>query len=182
MSTISESHILVLLGEPDSFEKGFKQLVDAYKEQMYWQVRKMVLSHDDADDVLQLVFIKVFKGIKNFKGDSKLSTWLYRICYNESITFINKRAREFKISSAELMQLMTDNLQADVYFTGDEIQRSLQNALVNLPDRQREIFNLRYDHDLKFKDIAHILGLTEGAVKSSYHHAAKKVKAYLIDH
>jgi len=181
MSKPSEQHILELLSKPDSFELGFRYLVDAYKQQMYWQIRKMVVSHDDADDVLQLVFIKVFKGFKNFKAESKLSTWLFRICYNESITFLNKRAKDHNISSEELLQRMTDNLEADVYFSGDEIKISLQKALATLPDRQREIFNLRYYDDIKFKDIADILDLTEGAVKSSYHLAAKKIKAYLID-
>lgn len=181
MSTPDEHRILELLGKPSSFETGFRYLVDAYKEHMYWQIRKMVVSHQDADDVLQLVFIKVFKGIKNFKGDSKLSTWLYRICYNESITFLKKRAKEYSISSEELLQRKIENLEADVYFTGDEIQMSLQKALATLPDRQRQIFNLRYFEDIKFKEIAEILDLTEGAVKSSYHIASQKVKAYLTD-
>ncbi len=181
MSKPSETHILELLAAPESFDLGFRYMVDAYKEQMYWQIRKMVVSHEDADDVLQLVFIKVFKGFKNFKGDSKLSTWLYRICYNESITFLNKRAKEFRISSEELLQRMTENLEADVYFSGDEIQLSLQKSLATLPDRQREIFNLRYFDDLKFKEIAEILDLTEGAVKSSYHIASNKLKLILIE-
>lgn len=181
MSPKDERHILELLAQPESFESGFRAMVDVYKEQMYWQIRNMVLCHEDADDVLQLVFIKVFKGFKNFKGDSKLSTWLYRICYNESVTFLKKRAKEYSISSEELLQRLTDNLVADVYFTGDEIQLSLQRALAQLPDRQREIFNLRYQHDIKFKEIAQILDLSEGAVKSSYHIASTKVKAYLLD-
>jgi RNA polymerase sigma-70 factor (ECF subfamily) len=181
MSSIDDKNILELLGKPESFESGFRSMVDTYKEQMYWQIRKMVVSHEDANDVLQLVFIKVFKGIKNFKGDSKLSTWLYRICYNESVTFLKKRAKEYSISSDELLQRLTDNLEADVYFTGDEIQLSLQKALARLPDRQREIFNLRYYHDIKFKEIASILDLSEGAVKSSYHIASNKVKSYLLE-
>jgi RNA polymerase sigma-70 factor (ECF subfamily) len=181
MGKHSEERILELLATVDSYELGFRYLVDSYKEKMYWQIRKMVVSHDDTDDVLQLVFIKVFKGFKNFKGESKLSTWLYRICYNESITFLKKRAKTFSISSEELLQRMTENLEADVYFSGDEIQLSLQKALATLPDRQREIFNLRYFDDLKIKEIADILGLTEGAVKSSYHIASNKIKANLIE-
>ena len=165
MNDQQEQQLLGLLKDPSTFESGFRSLVDTHKEQMYWQIRKLVLSHENADDVLQLVFIKVFKGIKNFKGDSRLSTWLYRICYNESITYLKKEARNLQISDADLLQRMTENLEADVYFTGDEIQLALQKALVQLPERQREIFNMRYYDDLKFSEIAEILELSEGAVK-----------------
>lgn len=181
MELLKEKELLDQLRCPESFQKGFRLLVDAYKEQMYWQIRKLVLSHEDTDDVLQLVFIKVFKGFKNFKEDSKLSTWLYRICYNESMTFLKKRAKNLQISDAELLQRMTENLEADVYFSGKEIELALQKALAQLPDRQREIFNMRYYDDVKFKEIAEILELSEGAVKSSYHIAANKIKSFIIN-
>ncbi|MGB5983213.1 MAG: sigma-70 family RNA polymerase sigma factor [Nonlabens sp.] len=181
MSAIEDDALLVLLNDPDTVQSGFRVLVQTYSQQMYWQIRKLVISHEDADDVLQLVFIKVFKGIKNFKGESKLSTWLYRICYNESMTFLGKKAKRFQISDGELLNRLTENLESDVYFEGSEIELQLQKALVQLPDRQREIFNMRYYDDLMFKDIAVILELSEGAVKSSYHLAAKKIKSYLVE-
>lgn len=180
MDKDAESHLIALLKNPTSQDAGYKLLVQQYGQQLYWQIRKMVLDHEDADDVLQNVFIKVFRGFNNFKGDSKLSTWLFRIAYNESVTFLTQRAKTQKISSQELQSKLVENLEADVYFTGDQIQLALQKALAALPDRQREIFNMRFYDDLKFQDIAQILDLTEGAVKSSYHIAAKKVEAHLI--
>lgn len=179
MSSVAEHDLLDKLRDPDQFESGFSLLVKKYSEQMYWQIRKIVITHEDADDVLQQVFIKVFKGFKNFKGDSKLSTWLYRICYNESMTHLKKKSRQLQLSDGEMLQRLTENLEADVYFTGDKIQIELQKALAQLPDRQREVFNMRYFDDLKFQEIAEILNLTEGAVKSSYHHAANKVKEFI---
>jgi len=179
MSPIAEQDLLDKLRDPDLFESGFSLLVKTYSEQMYWQIRKLVITHENADDVLQQVFIKVFKGFKNFKGDSKLSTWLYRICYNESMTYLKKQAKQLQFSDGEFLQRLTENLEADVYFTGEAIQLKLQKALATLPDRQREVFNMRYFDELKYQEIAEILELSEGAVKSSYHHAANKVKKFI---
>lgn len=179
MAHSREEEIIALLRNPDSQDAGYKLLVQEYGQRLYWQIRKLVLDHDDADDVLQNVFIKVFRGFDNFKGDSKLSTWLFRIAYNESITFLTSKAKALKITSQELQVKMVNALEADVHFTEDQVLVELQKALALLPDRQKEIFNMRYYDDLKFHDIAVILELSEGAVKSSYHIAAKKIEAFI---
>ncbi|MEN8816124.1 MAG: RNA polymerase sigma factor [Nonlabens sp.] len=179
MNKTTDKEIISLILDDATANQGFRLLVAQNQEQLYWQIRKMVLVHDDADDVLQNVFIKIFRGIKNFNGDSKLSTWMFRIAHNESITFLNRRANKMQLSSQELQDHLIEKLEADVYFTSDEIELALKKALYQLPDRQRQIFNLRYYDDLMFKEIAEILDLTEGAVKSTYHIAAKKVKKYL---
>lgn len=179
MRKTTDEEIISLILEKSTTNKGFQLLVSQYQEQLYWQIRKMVLLHDDADDVLQNVFIKIFKGVKNFKYDSKLSTWMFRIAYNESITFLTRKGKSLQLSSQELQDHLTEKLEADVYFTSDEIELALKKALAQLPDRQREVFNLRYYDDLKFKDIAEILDLSEGAVKSTYHIAAKKVERFI---
>ncbi|BAO54037.1 RNA polymerase ECF-type sigma factor [Nonlabens marinus S1-08] len=154
-------------------------MVKQHQQQLYWQIRKILLNHEDTDDVLQNVFIKIFKGLPKFKGESKLSTWMFRIAYNESMTFLKRKSKILQINDAQMQDYLVDQLEADVYFTGDAIQLELQKALAQLPDRQKEIFNMRYYDEIKFKDIAEILELSEGAVKSSYHIAAKKVEAYL---
>lgn len=179
MSTNNEQELIALLRNTATQDAGYRLLVRDYGKRLYWQIRKIVLDHEDADDVLQNVFVKIFKGFHNFKADSKLSTWLFRIAYNESMTFLSNKAKTLKISSQELQDFLVNSLEADVYFTGDEIQLELQKALATLPDRQKEIFNMRYYDDLKFQDIAKILDLTEGAVKSSYHIAAKKIEAFI---
>jgi RNA polymerase sigma factor (sigma-70 family) len=179
MSTTPDKELISLILDRSTTNQGFRELVAQYQEQLYWQIRKMVIVHDDADDVLQNVFIKIFKGVKNFKGDSKLSTWMFRIAYNESITFLNKKGKSLQLSSQELQDHLMDKLEADVYFTSDEIQLALKKALAQLPDRQREVFNLRYYDDLQFKIIAKLLDLSEGAVKSTYHIAAKKVERFI---
>lgn len=179
MSVDKEVEIIELIKSAETVEAGYRLLLQEFQQQLYWQIRKLVLDHEDAHDVLQNVFVKVFKGVKNFKGDSKLSSWLYRIAYNESMTFLTKKRKQLQISDIELQTKLVDQLEADVYFTGDEIQLALQKALAQLPNRQREIFNMRYYDEVKFKDIAQLLDLSEGAVKSSYHIAAKKIEQYI---
>lgn len=181
MSQATDREILDLIKEPSSLDRGFRLLVKTHQQNLYWQIRKLLLNHEDADDVLQNVFIKIFKGLPKFKGDSKLSTWMFRIAYNESMTFLKRKSKIIQINSTEMQEYLVQQLEADVYFTGDEIQMELQKALARLPDRQREIFNMRYYDEIKFKDIASILELSEGAVKSSYHIAAKKIESYLKD-
>ena len=160
-------------------EAAYKELLSLYKERLYWHIRHIVKSHDDADDVLQNTFIKVYKNLDNFKGDSKLFSWMYRIATNESITHINKNAKRLSFSSEELQQQSITNLKADVYFEGDEIQLKLQQAIATLPEKQQLVFNMRYFQDLKYKDMSAILDTSEGALKASYHIAVKKIEAYL---
>ena len=139
----------------------------------------MVKNHDDTDDVLQNVFIKVFKNIKKFKGDSKLYSWLYRIATNESITFLNQKAKKYNISNEELSQQLIQNLEADTYYEGDQIQLKLQKAIATLPHKQQLVFNMKYFQELKYREISEILETSEGALKASYHLATKKIEEFL---
>lgn len=175
----NEATLLSQLKSEDTKELAFKTLVGLYKERLYWHIRKIVISHDDSDDVLQNTFIKIVRNIHNFKGDSKLFTWMYRIATNEAITFLNSKARRHQISDETLQQLTLENLEADVYFEGDEIQLKLQKAIAQLPKKQQLVFNMRYFDAIKYKDMSEILETSEGALKASYHIAVKKIKSYL---
>ncbi|MBT8265908.1 MAG: sigma-70 family RNA polymerase sigma factor [Bacteroidia bacterium] len=150
-----------------------------YKERLYWHIRKIVKSHDDADDALQNTFIKVYKSIDKFKGNSKLFSWMYRIATNEAITLINQNAKRFQITSEEINTRAVNNLQSDVYFEGSEIQLQLQKAIATLPQKQQLVFNMKYFDDIKYKDMSDILETSEGALKASYHLAVKKIESYL---
>jgi len=160
-------------------DKAFRKLMGQYKERLYWHIRKIVISHDDADDVLQNTFIKIYRSISKFKGDSKLYSWMYRIATNEAITFINKRAKRNHINVSEMQQKMVENLEADVYFDGNEIQLLLQKAVASLPQKQQLVFNMKYFDELKYQEIAEILETSVGALKASYHHAVKKIETML---
>ena len=176
---IAESSLVDQLKAPETREAAFSTLMSTYKERLYWHIRKMVYSHDDADDVLQNTFIKVYRSIENFKGESKLYTWMYRIATNEAITFINKKARRMEIGNEEVQQLAVANLAADPYFEGNEIQLKLQEAIAKLPQKQQLVFNMKYFDDMKCDDMSEILGTSVGALKSSYHIAVKKITAEL---
>ncbi len=170
-----DTEILDLLKSSNSFEQGFNKLVSKYKQPLYWHIRRMVLIHEDADDILQNVFIKVYKSIGKFKRQSKLFTWLYRIASNESISFLNKK-RSLQNYSANLRS----SLKADPYFNGDNIQLALKEAIEELPKKQKQVFILRYYDELNYKDMAEILDTSVGSLKASYHHASKKIEEYLI--
>lgn len=160
-------------------DSAFKELLTLYKERLYWHIRKIVVSHDDTDDVLQNTFIKVYKNIHSFKGESKLFSWMYRIATNEALTHLKRNSKLRNIDSQELQDHTIDNLEADVYFEGDAIQLKLQKAIATLPQRQKLVFNMRYFDDLKYSDMSEILETSEGALKASYHIAVKKIEAYL---
>ncbi len=164
---------------PATRNTAFNELVTLYKERMYWHIRKIVLSHDDADDVLQNTFIKVYKNIDSFKGDSKLYTWIYRIATNESLTFIKKKAKRMHISPGEIQERAIENLKTDVYFEGDTIQLLLQQAIATLPQKQQLVFNMKYFESHTFEELSEILETSVGGLKSSYHIATKKVTEYL---
>ena len=150
-----------------------------YQKPLYNHVRNIVLNHDDANDVLQNTFVKIFQNLKNFKGDSKLFTWMYRIATNEALTFLNQKAKKSGISSVELQNAAIENLKADIYFDGDEIQIKLQKAIALLPEKQQLVFKMKYFEDLKYEEISEILGTSVGALKASYHHAVKKIEAFV---
>lgn len=162
-------------------ERAFKMLVEHYKERLYWHIRRIVLDHDDTDDVLQNTFIKVYRNIQSFKEDSAIYTWMYRIATNEALSFLQKRAKFYGTTNNELQQRMMENLKADVYFDGDEIQMKLQRAIATLPEKQRLVFNMKYFEELKYEDMASILDTSVGALKASYHHAVKKIETQLTD-
>ncbi len=179
MNTPNEKKLLIQLQSDEDINHAFRTLVDLYKERLYWHIRNMVKNHDDTDDILQNVFIKVYRNINGFKGQSKLYSWLYRIATNESITFLNQKAKKLNITNEELNQQLVQNLQADVYYEGDEIQLKLQLAIASLPQKQQQVFNMKYFQELKYKEISEILGTSEGALKASYHLASKKIEEFL---
>lgn len=160
-------------------EIAFRKLITTYKERLYWHIRKIVVSHDDADDVLQNTFIKIFKNIDRFNNNSKLYSWMYRIATNESITFINKRVKERNVDIVEYNQSVASTLQSDVLFDGDEIQLILQQAIATLPEKQKLVFNMKYFDEMKYNEISKILETSVGALKSSYFHAVKKIENYI---
>ncbi len=176
---IDDSHLVARLKQKDTQEEAFRQLMSIYKKRLYWHIRKIVLSHDDTDDVLQNTFIKIFKNIHSFKEESKLYSWMYRIATNEAITFINKKAAIKKVDLSELQHTMVDNLHNDVYYSGDEIQQLLQKAIVTLPQKQQLVFNMKYFDGMKYSDISEILETSVGALKASYFHAVKKIEKNL---
>ena len=176
-----EKDLIKRLQSSSTKESAFRELLNIHKERLYWHIRKIVISHADADDVLQNTFIKIHKNIDTFKGNSKLYSWMYRIATNESLTFLSKASKRLKISSEELQQQIVDNLEADVYFDGDHIQIQLQKAIATLPKKQQIVFNMRYFDDIKYKDMSEILDTSEGALKASYHLAVKKIEGYLKD-
>lgn len=176
---IDENQLIAQLQSQDQKNLAFKKLISLYKERLYWHIRHIVKSHDDADDVLQNTFIKVFKNIDNFKGESKLYSWLYRIATNEALTLLKKNAKRLNINNEETNSLAIKNLESDVYFEGEEIQLQLQKAIATLPEKQQLVFNMKYFQDLKYSEISEILETSEGALKASYHIAVKKIETYL---
>lgn len=170
----NEKNLIDRLQTRSSREQAFRDLVLLYQERIYWHIRRFVLDHEDANDVVQNTFIKAYKGLGGFKGDSKLYTWLYRIASNESITYINKAKRSLKgdIEVAE-------RLEADTYFDGDAVELMLQRALAQLPEKQRLVFNMKYYDDMTYQEISNILDTSVGALKASFYHAVKKIEFYL---
>lgn len=179
MQEIKDAKILEMLAKDSVFEKGFELLVQKYQERLYWHIRKMVHFHEDADDIIQNTFIKVFKNIKGFKGQSKLYTWMYRIATNESINHLNKHKNKF-LKEEDINGTSAENLlKADPYFDGDKAQTLLVLAINQLPAKQKAVFNMRYFEDMSYKEISEILETSTGALKASFHHAMKKVESFL---
>ncbi|UFH45108.1 RNA polymerase sigma factor [Flavobacterium galactosidilyticum] len=159
--------------------QAFQRLIVDYQRPLYNHIRNIVLNHDDADDVLQNTFIKIFQNLKNFKGESKLFSWMYRIATNEALTFLKQKAKKSGISSETLQNKALDNLEADVFFDGNEIQLKLQKAIALLPEKQQLIFKMKYFEELKYEEISEILGTSVGGLKASYHIAVKKIEAFV---
>lgn len=176
---ISEKTLVQELKSKETRSKAFEQLVAEYKERLYWHIRRIVLNHDDADDVLQNTFIKVFRNIDGFKGESKLFSWMYRIATNEALSFLKQQRTKLGVTDGEYQDKMVHNLEADVYFEGDEIQLKLQKAIATLPEKQKLIFNMKYFEELKYEEISEILDTSVGGLKASYHIAVKKIEGFL---
>lgn len=164
---------------PKTQNEAFRKLLQLYQKPLYYHIRNMVLNHDDADDVLQNTFVKVFGNLKNFKGDSKLYSWMYRIATNEAITFMQQRAKKQGISNEELQQKAIQNLETDVYFEGTDIQLKLQKAIATLPEKQQLVFKMKYFEEMKYEQMSEILETSVGALKASYHIATKKIEEFL---
>jgi len=176
MISISELELLELIRNPRSRERGFRLLVEMYQKRVYGIIRKMLIFHEDADDVTQNTFIKAFRNLENFQGNSSLFTWLYRIATNESLNFLEKKKRRFFFPIEDHVEAMSGYLDQSGLITGDEIEIRLQKALLKLPDKQRLVFNMRYFDDLSYEQISQITQTSVGALKASYHHAVKKIE------
>ncbi len=179
MQEYSDHELTELFHKNGGKENAFNLIIEKYKERAYWHVRRMVLSHEDADDILQEVFIIVWKKLEDFRGDSSLYTWIYRIATNECLSFLNKKKVRNLIPSGEKANFIFNSLEADVYFNGDEAQKKLQTAIALLPEKQKLVFNLKYYDDMKYKEISVITGTSIGALKASYHHAVKKIEQFI---
>ena len=174
-----DRQLIADLKQKNKRDLAFHTLVKTYQERLYWHIRKIVLNHEDADDVLQNTFLKVWKSIGNFREESTLYTWLYRIATNESITFLNSKRRKQLLPLNDVSDYLMGNLLSDPFFEGDKIQLKLQEAITKLPEKQRIVFNLKYFEEMKYDDMAKVLDTSVGALKASYHHAVKKIEEYL---
>jgi RNA polymerase sigma-70 factor (ECF subfamily) len=181
VTKITDSQLLKLIKNPETSERGFRNLIEIYKERVYWHVRRMLIDHDDTDDVVQEVFIKVWKNIRKFKGDSEIYTWIYRIATNESIAFLKKKRRRALLSRQGFDERMMNRLDNEAFFTEDQNAIRFQRALLSLPDKQRLVFNMKYFDGLKYDKISEITGISTGGLKASYHHAVQKIKKELSE-
>ncbi len=173
---MDDKTLVNLIVKEGKVEEGFKILLRSYQERIYWHVRKMVYDHDDANDITQNTFIKIYKNLKNFKGDSKLYSWIYRIATNEAITFINQKRKRDDISFEEVSYSLAQNLESDEFFDGDEVEILLQRCIAQLPKQQRLVFQMKYFDEMKYEEIANILQKSVGGLKANYHYAIKRIK------
>ena len=178
MTPLDEAEVIRLLASSEGRQKVFPMIVDQYSQSLYWKIRSIVLTHEDADDVLQNTFLKAWKSLPTFQGKAKLSTWLYRIAINESLDFL-RHQKTSALSSADADLSVANRLLADDYFDGDKSQAVLQEAIANLPDVQRTVFTLRYYDEMKYSEMSEILGTSEGSLKASYHIAVQKITDYV---
>lgn len=179
MVELSDRELLDKFAIPETRNEAFNLLVHQYQKRIYYHIRKIVLDHDDADDIMQNVFMKAFRALDKFREDSKISTWLYKIATNESITFLNTKKKRLLIPLGDVQNQLSQNLESDSYFTGDQIQMKLQQAILTLPEKQRLVFNLKYFEEMKYEEMSEILGTSVGALKASFHHAVKKIEFFI---
>ena len=181
MKSHPDQEILALFRDTKTRDKGFELILNKYQEKLYWHIRKMVIVHDDADDVLQNTWIKTWKGLDKFRSDSALYTWLYRIATNECITFLNKKRKSCAKNNEDMDALLSEQVESQSGYNGDEIQTKLQKAIITLPEKQRLVFNMRYYDEMKYEEMAKVLDTSVGALKASYHHAVKKIEKLITN-
>ncbi|MCW3108296.1 MAG: sigma-70 family polymerase sigma factor [Segetibacter sp.] len=177
-----DKELLHLFKDPSQKEKAFTAIIKKYQEKLYWHIRRMVVDHDDANDILQNLFIKVWKSLENFREDSQLYTWLYRIATNECLTFLEQQKRRSSVSLSDVESGLTNKIKADENFDANKLEWKLQLAMQRLPEKQRIVFNLRYYDEMPYEEMSRILETSEGALKASYHHAAKKIEDFILNH
>ena len=180
--TIHDAELLIQFRDPDTKEKAFTAIIKKYQEKLYWHVRRMVVVHDDANDVLQNVFIRVWNGLENFREDSQLYTWLYRVATNECLSFLEQQKKKATLSLSDMEGGLANKIVADKHFDPNKLEWKLQVAIQQLPEKQRIVFNLRYYDEMPYEEMSRVLETSEGALKASYHHAVKKIEDYILNH
>ena len=182
MSVNLDADLLAMFRVPETRERAFTDLVKKYQERLYWHIRRMVVVHDDANDVMQNVFIRVWKGLENFREDAQLYTWLYRIATNECLTFLEQQKKKSSVSFDEVESGLSNKIIADKHFDASKLEWKLQLAIQQLPEKQRVVFTLRYYDEMPYEQMSRVLETSEGALKASYHHAAKKIEDFILNH
>ena len=180
--TIQDTELLLQFRVPETKERAFTAIIKKYQEKLYWHIRRMVVEHDDANDVLQNVFIRVWNGLENFREDSQLYTWLYRIATNECLSYLEQQKRKSALSFDEMESGLSNKIVADKYFDPNKLEWKLQLAIQQLPEKQRVVFTLRYYDEMPYEEMSRVLDTSEGALKASYHHAVKKIEDYILNH
>jgi RNA polymerase sigma factor (sigma-70 family) len=179
---IEDSELLVEFRNPPTKERAFTAIIKKYQERLYWHIRRMVVDHDDANDVLQNVFIRVWNGLENFRENSQLYTWLYRIATNECLSFLEQQKKKTAVSLSEIEGGLSNQVKADKHFDATKLEWKLQLAIQQLPEKQRVVFNLRYYDEMPYEEMSKVLETSEGALKASYHHAVKKIEDFIVNH
>lgn len=182
LTSESDNELLVQFRSPATKEKAYTAIVKKYQEKLYWHIRRMVVEHEDANDVLQNVLIRVWKGLENFREDSQLYTWLYRIATNESLTFLEQQKKKASVSLSDVESGLSNKIKADQNFDAKKLEWKLLLAIQSLPEKQRVVFSLRYYEEMPYEEMSRVLETSEGALKASYHHAVKKVEDYILNH
>lgn len=182
MSVPDDKELLESFRDPSTKEKAYTSIIRKYQEKLYWHVRRLVVDHDDANDVLQNLFIKVWKGLENFREDAKLYTWLYRIASNEALSFLELKKKRASVSFDDVSGSLSEKLKADKDFDASKLEWKLQLAIQQLPEKQKIVFSLRYYDEMPYEEMSRILETSEGALKASYHHAVKKIEEYILNH
>jgi RNA polymerase sigma-70 factor (ECF subfamily) len=179
---IHDTELLIQFRDPGTKEKAFTAIIKKYQEKLYWHVRRMVVEHEDANDVLQNVFIRIWNGLENFREDSQLYTWLYRIATNECLSFLEQQKKKSTLPLSDMESGLSNKIQADKFFDPNKLEWKLQLAIQQLPEKQRVVFTLRYYDEMPYEEMSRVLDTSEGALKASYHHAVKKIEDYIVNH